>query len=99
MTEETKRKFRERENRLIRKGDNVELDCKAVGNPPTTYYVWRWENGSVIQNKTTGILKFQNIQTYEGGRLYCSGGSYIGEGKKELVNVFVRGECTYFIYK
>ena len=76
---------------VIRKGDDVRLECKAQGNPATTYYVWRWENGTVIQNKTRGILEFENIQPHEGGRLSCAGGSYIGEGEKVEVDIFVRG--------
>ena len=90
VTEQSKNDFKNLP--VIRKGDDVRLECKAQGNPVTTYYVWRWENGTVIQNKTTGILEFKNIQPYEGGRLSCAGGSYIGEGEKVQVKVFVRGE-------
>ena len=94
MTEQSKNTFKNLQ--VIRKGDDVRLECKAKGNPETTHYVWRWENGTVIQNETTGILEFKNIQPYEGGRLSCAGGSYIGEGKKVQVNVYVRGKPVTF---
>ena len=93
VTEQSKNDFKNLP--VILKGDDVRLECKAQGNPATTYYVWRWENGTVIQNKTTGILEFKNIQPYEGGRLSCAGGSYIGEGEKVQVNISVQGKAVY----
>ena len=78
----------------VHAGHNVKLTCRAEGEPKTGYYVWRWENGTVIQNKTSGVLEFRNIQPYQGGRLSCAGGSYIGEGDKAYVNVDVRGEVA-----
>jgi hypothetical protein len=86
-----KNDFKERE---VRVGADVDLPCRAEGNPPTTYYVWRWENGTLIQNETTGLLRFINIQPREGGRLSCAGGSYVGEGEKVSVNVLVRGKVA-----
>ena len=83
--------------RTIRKGENVKLTCRAIGNPVTTYYVWRWENGTVIQNKSSGVLEFKNIQPDQGGRLSCVGGSYIGQGDKAYVNVDVRGKVIPYI--
>ena len=68
------------------------MKCKAKGNPPTTYHIWRWENGTVIQNRSKGDLQLDNIDTQQGGRLSCAGGSYIGEGKREYINLLVRGE-------
>jgi hypothetical protein len=78
----------------VHAGHNVKLTCRAEGEPKTGYYVWRWENGTVIQNETSGVLEFRNIQPYQGGRLSCAGGSYIGEGDKAYVNVDVRGEVA-----
>ena len=79
----------------VHAGHNVKLTCRAKGEPKTGYYVWRWENGTVIQNETSGVLEFRNIQPYQGGRLSCAGGSYIGEGDKAYVNVDVRGEVAH----
>ena len=80
--------FKKRE---IREGLRVEVNCIAVGNPQTTYYVWRWENGSVIQNKTSGKLLFPSIKPNEGGRLSCAGHSPLGEGEKQYIDLFVQG--------
>ena len=93
VTLESKKDFKNL--REIRKGENVKLTCRAIGNPVTTYYVWRWENGTVIQNKSSGVLEFKNIQHHHGGRLSCVGGSYIGEGDKAYVNVNVRGKVIH----
>ena len=95
VTEQSKNDFKNLP--AIRKGCDVRLECKAKGNPETTYYVWRWENGTIIQNRTTGILEFKNIQPYEGGRLSCAGGNYIGEGEKVQVNIFVAGKTISFM--
>ena len=92
MTEKTKNDFKNIPE--IRAGNDVRLNCRADGEPPTTYYVWRWENGTVAQNRSTGLLEFKNIQPHKGGRLSCAGGSYIGEGDKAYVKVFVRGKGT-----
>ena len=75
-------------------GSRVELNCIAIGNPETKYYIWRSQNGSVIQNKTDGRLEFSSVQSSDGGRLSCAGGSEIGEGKKEYINLFVRGNTS-----
>ena len=96
VTLETKNDFKNL--REIRKGEDVKLTCRAKGNPETTYYVWRWENGTVIQNKSSGVLEFKNIQPHQGGRLSCAGSSYIGEGDKAHVNVDVRGKFISYQY-
>ena len=83
--------FKKRE---IREGLRVEVNCIAVGNPQTTYYVWRWENGSVIQNKTSGKLLFPSIKPNEGGRLSCAGHSPLGEGEKQYIDLFVQGRIS-----
>ncbi|XP_028412687.1 hemicentin-1-like isoform X1 [Dendronephthya gigantea] len=78
------------EQREVRAGDDVTLKCEAHGNPATTYHIWRWENGTVLQNRSKGDLQILNIEPHQGGRLSCAGGSYIGEGKKEYINLLVR---------
>ncbi|XP_046852271.1 neural cell adhesion molecule 2-like isoform X2 [Xenia sp. Carnegie-2017] len=75
--------------REVREGERVELKCTARGNPPVMYYIWRYSNGTVIQNKTVGVLTFDSIQIHQAGKMSCAPLSYVGEGKKQFVEVFV----------
>ena len=81
--------FRDRE---VRVKTRVEVTCEAIGEPRVSHDVWRGGNGTLIQNKTDGRLVFRAIQRDEGCKLYCAAGSYLGEGKKKYIHLFVRGE-------
>ena len=56
-------------NQTYERGDNVTLNCLAIGGPDIVY---QWQgNGTVISIETSSTLMFSNINASTGGQYSC----------------------------
>lgn len=77
-------------------GDDVDVNCTAVGTPPITIR-WMRLDGPMPPSVYTkdGYLRFNRIQREHAGRYLCKATNPIGEADS-VSEVVIRGKWTVY---
>jgi hypothetical protein len=76
-------------NSTVNAGQTVRFACKATGNPPTKYYVWRFK-GAKMPGKMFPTYTKSHVNRDDEGRYSCSGVNSRGEGPRVYVYLFIK---------